>query len=79
MTVPHELRSNEWVCGCSSANVHTLSCVRCLRCGADAPNPATLGEAALALQTYDLALEQGTSRLESMRLALEFDRGRRAR
>lgn len=73
-----ELREHEWTCSCRAANVHATSCVRCLRCGAACPNPVTLGQAAIALQTYDAALEQGNiSRTEAMRLALEGDRNRR--
>jgi hypothetical protein len=72
-----ERRSREWECRCSSGRLHSQSCLKCLRCGKDQPDPVTLGRACHALGVYLRAIADGYGFEEAMRQALEADSARR--
>lgn len=68
-----ELRMGEWACLCRENRIHSKSCLKCLRCGADKPDPVTLGRACFALGVFLRSVSLGMSQEEAMREALEAD------
>lgn len=71
------LRPGEWLCGCGRIRCGSL--LRCHMCGEPQrrrPPVATIQEAARAIETYDLMLQRGWTRLDAMQAALEQDRVR---
>jgi hypothetical protein len=72
-----ELRQGEWLCNCPSNPIRSKSCLRCLRCGAQAPDPVTLGRACFAIGVYQKAISLGKTPVEAMQEALQEDAHRR--
>jgi hypothetical protein len=75
--VTHELRAFEWLCACRENRVHSKSCLKCLRCGCDKPDPVTLGKACWALGVYHRACSLGKTPAEAMHEMLtEYENAR---
>jgi hypothetical protein len=72
-----ELRQGEWLCACTSNPIRSKSCLKCLRCGTDQPDPVTLGRACHALGVYLRAIADGYGFEQAMQQALEEDQARR--
>lgn len=71
--IDNELRLGEWLCNCKENRVRSKSCLKCLRCGTDKPDPVTLGRACYALGMYLRCLDIGKTPAEAMQEALEAD------
>ena len=73
-----ELRLGEWACTCRENRIHSKSCLKCLRCGSDAPSGVTLGLACYALGVYHREISLGRSPAEAMLSTLtEYESNRR--
>ena len=73
MNEHRERRVGEWNCACKSGSLHGASCLRCLRCGTDKPDPVTLGRACYALGVYQRQIHYGKPPAEAMQEALRAD------